>query len=455
MIPRTRRAPSPSRAKLLALVARAFFLLLAGAPPAFADDPPGDPPNILLVIADDLDPDHLGFCGNALAKTPNLDRLASQSVSFSVLRVQPVCRSTLATLLSGRWPHQTGIVNNLGESALAASGALPERLRERGYATYCGGKFWEGDHHAYGFTDPEVREERFAREKNGQDELFRFLERHREEPWFVWWAPSLPHVPHRAPSRFVSAFQRAAVPVRDGVSDREGYVAAERALLAMEAWLDDELGKLVAKLDELGEYEDTLVVFLADNGWSTALSSKGTPFEKGIRSPLLVALPGERRARRVEALVDVVDVNATLLEYAGVAADGALHGRSLRRWLEGGSGPVREVLCGIAYCRDPDAGSGGLAYALHARDARWKYVLYLKELEGNELGSGGKLAPPLRAHAGQEALFDLAADPFELRDLSAHEESGERMRSLRDSALEWLRASDGSELAASVAAAVR
>ena len=434
----------------LALVARSC-LLIAVSSPAFADDPP----NLLLVIADDLDPDHLGFCGNPLARTPNLDRLASQSASFTVLRVQPVCRSTLATLLSGRWPHQTGIVNNLGEAALDPAGVLPERLRARGYATYCGGKFWEGDHHAYGFTAPDVREERFARERAGQDELFRFLEQNVDQPWFVWWAPSLPHVPHRAPSRFVSAFQRTEIPVPDGVPDREGYVAAERALLAMEAWLDDEFGKLVAKLEELGEYDDTLVVFLADNGWSTGFHSKGTPFEKGIRSPLLCALPGERRERRIDALVDVIDVNATLLDYAGVATDGALPGRSLRPWLEGGGGPVREVLCGVAYCRNPDDGSGSLAYALHARDARWKYVLYLKELEEDSLGSGGKLAPPLRPQAGQQALYDLERDPLELRDLSALERCSDRLQSLRAAALGWLRESGGSELADSAASTAR
>lgn len=427
------------------MLASAAILLLLAGPPAGA----GDPPNIVLAIADDLDPDHPGFRGSPLARTPHLDRLAAEGAVFPVLLAQPVCRPALATLLAGRWPHQTGILHNLTKEPLAPAGALPARLRERGYAAFCGGKFWEGDPHAYGFTDPEQRDERFARGAGGsQDELFRFLEEHaRAGPWFVWWAPSLPHVPHRPPVRFARAFEAAEIPVPEWYrGEREAYVAAERAALAMEAWLDAELGKLLAKLDELGEREETLIVFLADNGWSTALPAKGTPFEKGVRSPLVISAPGHARPRRIDALVDLVDVHATLLDLAGVPVDAGLPGRSLRPWLEGETGPARQLLCGAVYPRAGEGAPAELACALHARDGRWKYVLELADLGPDALTPGGALAENWQPRRGRELLFDLAEDPLELHDRSGVPEEAGRLAALRAGALRWWREAGGGEL---------
>lgn len=407
-------------------------------------------PNIILAIADDLDPDHLGFCGNALAQTPSLDQFAAAGTQFSVLYAQPVCRPALATLLSGRWPHQTGIVFNQVKAQLDPAGALPARLHSQGYATFCGGKFWEQDHHAFGFDAPEVHNDAFLRDQGEtQAELFRFLEAEREQPWFVWWAPSLPHTPHRPPVRFQKRFESVEVPIPPYYQgDPEPYVQAERALLGMDSWLDAEFGQLLAKLDELGEREQTLIVFLSDNGWSTALPSKSAPFEKGVRSPLVFSLPAAdagRAPRKVEALVDLVDVTATLLDYAGTQDESA-PGHSLRPWLEGGTGPTRPILCGAAYRRMAAGGPADCAYALYARDARWKYVLFLQNLEQEALTPGSKVANPWRGRAGKELLFDLSADPFELADLSNAEGQAERKAALRAGVLEWWKTSGGGEL---------
>jgi arylsulfatase A-like enzyme len=410
-------------------------------------------PNIVLAIADDLDMGHLGFLGDPLARTPSLDELAAEGTSFSVLYAQPVCRPALATLLSGRWPHQTGITRNQLGKELDPAGVLPARLRAQGYATFCGGKFWEGDHRAYGFDAPEVQDEAFLRDDETgatRAELFAWLaERADDGPWFVWWAPSLPHTPHEAPERFVAAFADADVPVpAHYTGDREAYVAAERAMYAMDAWLDAEFALLLAELDELGERDDTLIVFLADNGWSTALPSKTTPFEKGVRSPLVFSVPASQRdraPRTVDARVDLVDVTATLLDYAG-ASDASAPGQSLRPWLAGGTGPSRALLCGASYRRLVKGGPEQQLYALYARDERWKYVLYLQSLGQEASSPGSRLALPWRARAGKELLFDLAADPFELDDRSGDEAQAERKAALRAGVLEWWRTSGGGEL---------
>jgi len=430
------------------LVALALVALASGARIQEASAASKPPPNIVLAIADDLDPDHLGFCGNALAQTPNLDQLAQDGARFATLYAQPVCRPALATLLSGRWPQQTGIVHNLATKPLAPEGSLAARLAARGYASFCAGKFWEGDAHAYGFTAPDKVDESFGRGKEDtQDELFRFLEAEKARPWFVWWAPSLPHTPHRAPVRFQRKFDAVDVPVPEWFrGSHDEYVAAERAVLAMESWLDAEYGRLIRRLTELGELDDTLIVFLSDNGWATALPAKGTPFEKGVRSPLVIRPPGASRARSVSASADLVDVYATLLDYAGAPADERSPGRSLRPWLEGEAGPTRELLFDAAYLRSGEGAPNELVYALSARDARWKYVLAVRAFDPAQLTAGGPLAPMWRPRAGQEMVFDLEKDPLELRDLAGDPAQAERKRELRAKVLEWWSGSGGGEL---------
>ena len=143
--------------------------------------------------------------------------------------------------------------------------------------------------------------------------------------------------------------------------------------------------------------------------------------------------------------MDLVDVTATLLDYAGTT-DEAAPGRSLRPWLEGGTGPSRELLCGAAYRRMGAGGPVDFAYALYARDARWKYVLFMQNLGQEALTPGSKVANKWRGRAGKELLFDLAADPFELTDLSKAEGQAERKSALRAGALEWWKTSGGGEL---------
>lgn len=429
----------------------ALALLLASAPLRA-----GDPPNIVLAIADDLDPTHLGFTGNPRARTPNLDRLAAEGVYFRTLGVEPVCRPSLATLLTGRWPHQHGIVHNQPATPLDPAGVLPELLRARGYATFCGGKFWEGEHARYGFTAPETRDETFARNKDiGQDELFRWLGEVKDRPWFVWWAPVLPHVPHRPLARFAKPFESVEIPVPAGyVGDAERMRADERALFGMDAWLDAEIGRLVRTLDELGERDETVIVFLSDNGWSSAFPSKGTPRELGVRSPLVVNGPGFV-PRRVDALVDLVDVHATVLALAGLELPAGRPGQSLVPWLHGETGPAREHLFGAVYRRSGAGSPADLLIALHARDARWKLELPLVDVDSAELTPGAVASMPWRARANRPALFDVALDPLERQDVAfdpsdpaAEPVHAKTLAHLEEAARAWWHASGGGSLPA-------
>jgi arylsulfatase A-like enzyme len=426
-------------------------LVLGQGTPAPAPAPEPERPNLVLAIADDLDPGHLGFEGNPRARTPRLDQLAAEGVRIPVLWAQPVCRPALATLLTGRWPHETGILSNTAREQLAPAGALPGLLKAQGYATFCGGKFWEENLAAFGFDAPEDNDDRFGREgeEGGQAAVYRFLEQHAATgPWFVWWAPSLPHTPHRPPVRFAEDFAETEVPVPEAFTgDPAEFVEAERASLAMHAWLDADLKHLLDKLAELGELANTVVVFVADNGWSTWRPAKGTPYELGVRSPLLLSAPGATQHGTLpEVLADLVDVHATVLDYAGVALPEGCRGQSLRPLLEGRPFQGRERLFGAAYPRKVRQPAERELYALYARDARWKYVRFVRDVNSQEFSPGARLAPLLRKKGGKEELYDLQQDPFEQHDLAHAEEHAVRLAEFRTATLAWWRANGGAEI---------
>jgi arylsulfatase A-like enzyme len=208
----------------------------------------------------------------------------------------------------------------------------------------------------------------------------------------------------------------------------------------MHAWFDLELGRLIDELARLGELESTVILCVADNGWSPWRSSKGTPREKGVCVPLVVLAPAASARGMDGRLVDLVDVHATVLDYAGLAPDAASPGRSLRPVLEGRPDEPRARLFGSASTRR------GSVYALFARDPRWKYVRYVRDARSQELSPPPWLAPDFRRRLGAEELFDLAADPGERTNLAKDAEHAERLAELRAATLEWWRASGGEAL---------
>jgi len=447
----------------------AALVVLAGCDRGSRGEAPR--PNVVLVLADDQDYEHLGFLGNPLAHTPTLDSLAEQGVVFPTAHV-PVarCRPSQAALLSGRWPHQSGIYYNHGPRELDPEGSLPRRLRDAGYATYLGGKYWEGDPRAMGFERDAGYRPRDSRGawaplsfvRRDQSDLFAFIgENAGERPLFVWWAPVLPHPPHDPPERFLELVDAEAIPVPAGFTgDVAEYRRRERLSLAMVAWFDEGLGQLVEALRDAGEYEDTLFVFLIDNGWANGHVSKGSVFEKGVRTPLVFTWPaglpgGERRPD----LVSTLDVFPTILDLVGLPVPAQAAGRSLRARLVGGGDPAhegpeaRDVLYGAAYPQSATPlGQRGKTperevLALYARTRRWKVVLYLRDVrrEHDELlGLQTILADYPERRRGDVDLFDLEADPYERHDVA--DDHRELVDELLAGALRWWRDTGGGAL---------
>ena len=430
---------------------------LSDEPATTSAELPSSRPNIVLIMADDHDNEHLGFMGDATVHTPNLDRLAKAGTLFTTAHLpMSRCHPTLASFLSGRWPHQTGIYYNYGTKKLSPRDSLPNLLKGGGYATYVEGKYWEGDPREMGFTHGVGKTAKtFVRK--GQDDLFAFIDDvGGKKPLFIWWAPLMPHTPHNPPKKFRALFDPEKIPIPDYIAaDKRGqFLKREHLSLAMEAWMDDGVGQLEEKLREKGIYDNTLFVFLIDNGWCNGLVSKGSPFEKGVRTPIFFTWPGKIKAgQRFDQLTSTLDTYPTILSYAGVETPANAAGNSLRPIIEGRSDKNRERLFGAiypAFATKGDERPERDAYALYVRDERWKYILYLQDVVQERNGSYFRIQSivtdyPTRRR-GDDDLYDLRADPHELRDLASDERYTERMAMMRSAVLKWWKETGGKPL---------
>ncbi|HQQ63436.1 MAG TPA: sulfatase-like hydrolase/transferase [Pseudomonadales bacterium] len=410
-------------------------------------------PNIVLMIADDISYDEFGFMGNRAAHTPTLDQLAQQGTVFTSAYVPSAfCRPSLATLLTGQWPHQNRIHANDGVIALPPGYVtLATRMQQQGYATFAGGKFWEDEPSLRGFDEFDGDRNHFARVD--QNQLWHFMDAYsNKKPMFIWWAPMLPHTPHNPPQKFLDAIDPATIVVPTEIPDAEKqeYVNREHNFLAMTLWLDDEAGKLRQQLQDRNQLDNTLFVFMADNGFSHKSYSKSFPRELGLRTPMIFSWPGHIPAgRRDDTVLNTVDLYPTLLDFAGASAlppASPRHpGTNLRAAVENREPAVTEKAFGADYQAvtiktDPEPRPERDIFALHVRDGDWKYVLFLHDLQESENADltikSGMSAFPVR-HAGDEEMFYLPADPYEQKNLADVQENSERVKAYRAQVLHW------------------
>ena len=411
-------------------------------------------PNIVFIISDDHDNAHLGFMGNEIVHTPNLDRLAEAGTVFTRAHLpMSRCHPTLASFLSGRWPHQTGVYHNFGKKKLDPTDSLPNLLKDAGYATYVEGKYWEGAPREMGFTHGAGNSANtFVRE--GQDDLFRFIDEvGGQKPMFIWWAPKIPHLPHDPPKQYLALFDKKGIPVPEwiGKDRRESFLEKEHLSLAMEAWLDDGIGKLESKLREKGVYENTMFVFVIDNGWANGLVSKGSPFEKGLRTPVFFTWPSKiKGGQRFDALTSTLDIYPTILNYAGAKTPASAAGNNLRPIIDGNRTKNRERLFGAiypAFVTETDERPERDIYALYVRDERWKYMFFVQEVVESRNRDYFRIQwietdYPTRRR-GAEDLYDLQADPAERTNLAANPEHAQRLAEMRKALLTWWKENGG------------
>ncbi len=247
-------------------------------------DDDGDLPNIVLIISDDQSWTDYGFMGHPVIQTPCLDRLARQGMTFGRGYVPTsLCRPSLATIITGLYPAQHFITGNdlampkgMGKLQyemvvtyfnlkIKRLDNLPSMLAKKGYLSFQSGKWWEGSFQDGGFTHGMTHGIRSRGGRHGDEGLkigreglkpiFDFIDQAGNQPFFVWYAPFLPHAPHNPPARFLEKYNTADRPI-----ELAKYYA-------MCSWFDETCGQLVDYIDQNGLGEKTLVLYVADNGW--------------------------------------------------------------------------------------------------------------------------------------------------------------------------------------------
>lgn len=410
-----------------------IFTAIAALP--FAAAAEATRPNIVLIISDDHAFNDYGFMGGAHVNTPHLDRMASQSLLYSRGYATPVCSPSLGTLLTGLYPHQHGITGNdikgapgdrdtLSKRLLHNPLILPKALTAAGYLTMQTGKLWNMSYQQAGFTDgmtgPESRHGGAGLEigRKGITPIFKFIDKATaaEKPFFVWYAPFLPHDPHTPPERLLKKYWG------------KGPTPEAEKYYAMVEWLDDTCGKLDAYLKDKGLTDNTLVLYLADNGWDAPRGYKDTraklsPYEIGIRTPIFARWPAKIKARRDdETLASIIDIVPAIFSASGIKPPAALPGLNL---MDHEALRARKSIFVQSYTHD-----------VVDIDRPEKSLMAAVVIDGwHKLVLPG-LTKPDKPHASAPTapeLFDLKTDPFEKIDLSKDKPAEvERLKALKD-----------------------
>ncbi len=320
---------------------QAVASLLSGAAGSAAQaQSPQRRPNVLLIMSDDQGYGDLSLHGNPYLSTPNLDKLGRQGVQFSRFYVSPVCAPTRASLLTGRYHLRSGVhgVTTGRETMRTNEVTLAEALRPAGYRTGLVGKWHLGENypnvpHAQGFDQfTGFRTGHWTEywdsplERNGKpftskgyiadfftDEAIRFVEDNATRPFFLYLAYNTPHAPYLAPQKNWEQFQN------------KGLAPQVAAVYSMVANLDENIGRLMQTLDRLQIADNTVVMFLTDNGpngqrYNAGLrAAKGSVYEGGVRAPFFLRWPqGLEGGRKIDRLAGAIDVLPTVLDLCEV-----------------------------------------------------------------------------------------------------------------------------------------
>ncbi|MFM7058171.1 MAG: sulfatase [Planctomycetota bacterium] len=406
------------------------------------------PPNVLMIVSDDQAFGDYGFMGHPVIRTPHLDRLASQSAVFRAgYTPTALCRPSLMSMITGLYPHRHRVTGNdprqlpgmtperfaeLRGQLIAnvdSLSTIPRQLGQRGYVSMQTGKWWEGNYSRGGFTAGMTRgfpqpggrhgDDGLEIGRKGLQPLLNFISSAAADrkPFFAWYAPMLPHTPHNPPPRLLEKYRT------------EGRPVELARYYAMVEWFDETCGALLQHLETTGLADQTLVVYVTDNGWIQATPqmqlssawthgfaprSKHSVYQGGIRTPILYRLPGRIRPADHPQLASTLDVMPTVLQVAGLDVPADLPGIGLLPFLSGQAELTRTTLCGEGYTHDV-ADLNDPSASLLTRwciSGPWKLILSWD-------------TPPDRyefVHAGNEKtpqLYNLEQDPEEQHNLAA------------------------------------
>jgi arylsulfatase A-like enzyme len=413
-------------------------------------------PNILFILTDDQGYGDLSAHGNPVLKTPNLDRLRAASARLTDFHVSPTCAPTRSALLTGRHEFRNGVTHTIFERERLTLQAttLPQVLQSAGYRTGIFGKWHLGDEAAYqpgrrGFDEvfihgaggigqtyvgscgdapgntyfnPAILHNgKFEKTQGFCTDVFfaqatKWIEGEvaAKRPFYCHLATNAPHAPYTAKPEDAALYADKAP---------NAQVAGFYGMIHN---IDQNVGRLLARLEELGVANDTLVVFMNDNGTAAGQGvfnagmrgAKGTAFLGGTRAMAFWRWPGKVAVRDVDTLAANIDFLPTVLDLVGVPPPEALRpqveGRSLAPFMREGPvsirWPYRTLVTHVGRWERGAAPETGKYSGCSVRTERWQLV--------SRLAAGAK--PAAVAQGPRWMLFDVKADPGEQTDVAAN-----------------------------------
>jgi arylsulfatase A-like enzyme len=420
-------------------------------------------PNVLIIITDDQGHGDLGIHGNPVIKTPNFDRLGRSSVRLTNFYVSPVCAPTRSSLLTGRYNYRTGVVDTFQGRAMMRSEevTLAERLASAGYRTGIFGKWHLGDNAPMRPMDQGFRESLVLKgggigqpsdppggthyfdpilQHNGKPETrpgycsdifttaaIEFMTAERERPVFTYLAFNCPHTPLEVPESDLAKYAQADLSnTRFPTVGRSIPAPTPRdetaRVYGMISNIDDNIGRLFQKMEQAELAENTLVIFLTDNGpqqvryVSGLRGRKGTVYEGGIRVPCFLRWPGVLKpGEEIDRIAAHIDLTPTVLEACGIAKLDNVSFDGVSLW---------PLLTGKVAAADwPDR---TLFFQWHRGNIPERFRAFAARSQRFKLvRAEGPGSPPKPAFE----LFDIPADPYEQHNIaSEHPEAVEKLR---------------------------
>ncbi|MFC2084711.1 sulfatase [Bacteroidota bacterium] len=406
-------------------------------------------PNIIMLVGDDQGYPYFGFMGADYVHTPNMDKLADEGTLFTQGYVPDNhCRPSLQTLMTGTLPIQyENRVAKLIEEEKKKEGyqnlsqkeekewerefrfhamkyftTLPRILAEHGYVSFQGGKWWEFSYQNGGFTEGMTKG--WSKEDEGNRDWFQkfmggdgtklarvtmkpvydFIEKHSDNPFFIWYAPELPHYPFDAPEKYYNMYK-----------DKNMSESAKR-YYANCTWFDDGVGELITYLKQKGKYQNTLFIYVNDNGWEQnpeqefrhdslrwhngGDKGKLSLYDQSFRTPIIFSWKNKIGEGIVkEDLIHSADVPATILDYIGIPIPEGYFGKSYRDIIEGKKSDLRSEIIG------------------NINQIRWEGDMMGKNIEGYWLRNKDWFFS-WNCTDSTKALFDMNQDPLNNKNLA-------------------------------------
>jgi len=399
-------------------------------------------PNIVFILSDDQSWTDYSFMGDENIETPRIDQFVKESLTFTRSYVPtPLCSPSLATIITGLYPKDHGIIGNdkvyervKGDrpaskknraeaykpviAAFQKQTTLPDMLKEKGYLSFQTGKWWHGNHKVGGFDygmthgDPKRggRHGDFGLTiaRKGLDTINSYVDLALKEkkPFFLWYAPFLPHRPHTPPARLYEKYKKK--------TDSE-HLAKYWAMIE---WFDETCGQLFDLIDDKGLTENTLFVYVCDNGWRQnpdksgyMKDSKRAPYDMGIRTPIMYKWAGKIKPEMNNTTItSSIDMVPTVLDILNIEKPKNLPGVSV---LDTKALEVRKGIFGEVYAHDFDTIENSMYYNM-AIFPPYKIIV----------------PDPVRKKNEEVQLFNITEDPFEKKNIAA--ENPEIVKDLKD-----------------------